>query len=173
MANLLKCLILLIVIIIVVSVLNTNSKNDRLLSSPKSFVSISLSDINHSIKPLPEEVINYLKTSSNYKNVYNDKKVVIYFTGADCPYGKVFEKSINEFRKNSSSNVYFKFHTESASGIRWYKSNQEAKAALQFSNLCHEFCVVNPVKNEIFSIDGVGIEEAQKIGAILEQLKNW
>lgn len=171
MANLLKCLILLIVII--VSVLNINSKNDRLLSSPKSFVSISLSDINHSIKPLPNEVIDFLKTSSDYKDIYKDKKVVIYFTGADCPYGKVFEKSINEFRKNSASNVYFKFHTESASGIRWYKSNQEANAALQFSNLCHEFCVVNPVKNEIFSIEGVGTEEAQKIGAILEQLKNW
>ena len=130
MANLLKCLILLIVII--VSVLNINSKNDRLLSSPKSFVSISLSDINHSIKPLPNEVIDFLKTSSDYKDIYKDKKVVIYFTGADCPYGKVFEKSINEFRKNSASNVYFNFHTESASGIRWYKSNQEAKAALQY-----------------------------------------
>ena len=87
--------------------------------------------------------------------------------------GKLFEKSINEFRQYSHSNEYYKFHAESVSGIHWYKSNQEAQSALQFLNLCHEFCVVNPIKNEIFSIDGVGTEEAQKIGSILEQLKNW
>ena len=172
MANLFKCLIVLIIITVIV--LNINStKSNKLKSPSKNLASISLDNINHSIKPLPDEVVSFLKTSSDYKDIYNDKKVVIYFTGADCPYGNVFEKSIKEYRKNASSNEYYEFQAKSASGIHWYKSNQEAQVALQFSNLCHEFCVVNPIKKEIFSIDGVGTEEAQKIGTILEQLKNW
>ena len=172
MANFFKCLV--IFTIITIAVLNISStKSNKLQPLNKNLVSGNLNNINDFIKPLPEDVINFLKTSSDYREIYNDKKVVIYFTGADCPYGKLFEKSINEFRQYSHSNEYYKFHAEFASGIHWYKSNQEAQSALQFLNLCHEFCIVNPIKNEIFSIDGVGTEEAQKIGSILEQLKNW
>ena len=45
--------------------------------------------------------------------------------------------------------------------------------ATYITNLCHEFCVVNPVKDEIFAIDGIGYKEASKIADILEQLKDW
>ena len=50
---------------------------------------------------------------------------------------------------------------------------EEANANIAFSNKCQEFCIVNPNKNEVFSINGIGYEEASKLESILNQLKNW
>ena len=44
---------------------------------------------------------------------------------------------------------------------------------MKFDEMCNTFCIVNTKNNEIFSINGVGDNEARKISSILEQLKDW
>ena len=64
MASFFKCLV--IFTIITIAVLNISStKSNKLQPLNKNLVSGNLNNINDFIKPLPEDVINFLKTSSD------------------------------------------------------------------------------------------------------------
>lgn len=132
-----------------------------------------LDGINYAIKTLPDNVVQYLKTKSEYKDLYTDKKFVIYFVGADCPYAQAFIDAIDPVSSNSEFSSKYNFYPQEASGSKTFDNMDDANADIEFSNTCHEFCIVNPSKNEIFAIDGVGYEEAEKVGSIIEQLKDW
>lgn len=176
MDNLSKCFIFLLAIVAGLLFFNLDKTSKEVktpLLSPKSLVNLNdLGNINYSFNQVPKDVTEFFKTNSDYSKIYNNKKIVVYYTGAGCPYGRIFEKSIKRFKTKNNSD-YYTFHSESATGFHKYSSKQEAETSIKFANLCHEFCVINPKKEEIFAIDGVGEEEAQKLDLILEALLTW
>ena len=132
-----------------------------------------LDGINYSFTKIPDSVVTYLKDKSNYKDLYTDKKFVIYYVGADCPYAQSFIETFEPLKANESYMDTYNFYAEEASGSKTFSNMEDAQADISFSNMCHEFCVVNPKINEIFSIDGIGDAEIAKIESIIEQLKAW
>lgn len=148
----------------------TNSASPSASANPQL---TGLDGINYSYKKLPDATVNYLKTKSDYKDLYTDKKFAIYYVGADCPYAQAFIDNIEPLKDNSEIAEKYNFYPEEATGMKTYDSQEDAKAAIDFSNKCQEFCIVNPNTNEIFTIDGIGNKEAAKLSSIFEQLKNW
>lgn len=130
-------------------------------------------NINYSFKTLKPETLEYLKSKSDYKNYFDGKKLVIYFTGANCPYGKTFNDTLESIKNNDSLSSEFNFYAAEASGMKMFNSQEDANADIDFSNTCQEFCIVNTKKGQIFAIDGVGETEASMVDSILIQLKNW
>ena len=61
----------------------------------------------------------------------------------------------------------YQFHPVQAAGFQRYKTMDEARASVAFSNTCQEFCIVNPINNKIFRINGIGESEASQIENIL------
>lgn len=133
-----------------------------------------LSGINYSQSVLTDDMVTYLKNKSEYKD-YLDKKLVIYPAGASCPYAHAFERAVKKIRQNPSYEEEYNFYAldASGSGMMTFSTMEEAQAHVNFSNTCHEFCIINPKNNEIFAIDGVGYEEAERLGEIFTQLENW
>lgn len=139
----------------------------------KTFELKNLEGIDYSIKDLPENTITYLKTKSEFKDLYKDKKFVIYYIGADCPYAQTFINTIEPLTKDSAITEKYNFYPQEAAGMTTFSSMEEAQASLDFSHTCQEFCIVNPARNQVFAIDGIGEQEAGQINNILEQLKEW
>lgn len=129
--------------------------------------------INYSFDTLPNNVVEYLKNKSNYKNLYKDKKFIIYYVGADCPYAQLFINTIEPLKSNTDISNNYNFYAETASGFKRFESMEDANAHLKFSDKCQEFCIINPAQNKIFSINGIGYEETSKLETIIKQLKNW
>ncbi len=132
-----------------------------------------LKGINYSFSTLKPNVLEYLKNSSEYKNYFDGKKLVIYFTGADCPYAQVFETALSTVKNDSTYSSEFNFYAQNASGMKTFSSRADAQADIDFNNKCHEFCIVNTKNGQMFAIDGVGAEEAAQVGFIIIQLKDW
>lgn len=132
-----------------------------------------MDNIDYSIKNIPTDIVKYLKTTSEYKNLYTDKKFVIYYVGADCPYAQAFMDKIDPIRNDPTYTEFYNFYPEAASGTKQYSTLNEAQRSVEFSNLCQEFCIVNPLANELFTINGIGYNETEKLLDILNQIKNW
>ncbi len=132
-----------------------------------------LDGINYAIKNLPDNVTQYLKTTSEYKDLYSNKKLAIYYVGADCPYAQAFIDAIDPLREDSSYSEKYNFYPQAASGSKTFSTMEEAQADVDFSNICQEFCIIHPIKNQVFTINGIGYDEATKLGSIFEQLKDW
>ena len=129
--------------------------------------------IDYSVKSLLDSTVAYLKTKSEYKDLYTDKKFVIYYIGADCPYAQAFISAIDPLTTDSTYTEKYNFYPQSASGMKKFASMEDAQADIDFSNTCQEFCIVNPKTNQVFSINGIGDKEAEKIPDILKQLLDW
>ena len=132
-----------------------------------------LKGMNYSFSTLKPETLEYLKTNSEYKDYFDGKKLVIYFTGANCPYAQVFETALSTVKNNSTYSSEFNFYAQNASGMKTFSSQADAQADIDFSNSCHEFCIVNTKNGQMFAIDGVGEEEAAQVGFVIIQLKDW
>ena len=133
----------------------------------------NISNVNYSFGSLPTNIVNYLKTSNEYSRYYNDgRKFVVYYVGADCPYASTFIRILTPLIRSNKFEEY-QFHPVQASGMQRYKTMDEARASVAFSNTCQEFCIVNPINNKIFRINGIGESEASQIEKILIQLRNW
>lgn len=131
-----------------------------------------LDNIDYSIKTLPDDIVTYLKTQSDYKEHYS-KKLAIYYIGADCPYAQAFITTIEPLKNDPTYSEQFNFYPEQASGMKTYSTMEEAQTAINFSNTCQEFCIINTETNQIFTINGIGDSEAAKLPEIFEQLKDW
>lgn len=131
--------------------------------------------ITYGFKAIPERISNYLKTSTQYSTYYNaNKKFGIYFTGADCPHLQAFDSAMNSIINDSNYQQYYNFRDINVNqGIQTFTSKEEAQNDVDFNDMCQAFCIVNPNKNEIFYIDGVGEAEAAKLPYIFDNLKTW
>lgn len=132
-----------------------------------------ISGVNYSFKTLKSDTLTYLKTKSEYKDYFTGKKLVIYFTGADCPYSEMFETAFEPIKSNQEYTSKYNFYGKNASGYSSYATMEEANAAVNFENSCHEFCILNTKNGQIFAIDGIGDSEAKNISSIIEQLQDW
>lgn len=132
-----------------------------------------LGGINYSFTTLKPDTIEYLKTKSEYKDYFNGKKVVIYFTGADCPYSEMFNTALDPIKNNQEYVSKYSFYARSAFGSKTFETMKDANLDMDFENTCHEFCIVNTKYGQVFSIDGLGTNEASNISTIIEQLKDW
>ena len=139
----------------------------------KSMRLYDVEGIDYSFKKLPQRIVEFLKTNENYKDLYDGKKIVIYITGGDCPNRTVFEDSLESYKKHSDEEQYYHYNAKPSSGFIKVKNAKEARTIMKFDEMCNTFCIVNTKNNEIFSINGVGDNEARKISSILEQLKDW
>lgn len=139
----------------------------------KEPVLTGLDGINYSFKTLQDSTVNYLKTKSEYKDLYTDKKFAVYYVGADCPYAQAFIDTIEPLKNVPEMAEKYNFYAQEAAGMKTFASMDEANADVDFSNTCHEFCIVKPDTNQVFSIDGIGYDEASKLDKIFEQLKDW
>lgn len=132
-----------------------------------------IKDVNYSFKSLKSDTLSYLKTKSEYKDYFTGKKLVIYFTGADCPYAEMFNTALGPLKSDSKYTSQYTFYPKNASGYQSYDSMEDAKSSVDFENTCHEFCIVNTKKGQIFSIDGIGENEADQLSSIIDQLQDW
>ena len=126
-------------------------------------------------KKIPPQTVEFLKASKTYSSYYSaNKKFAIYFTGMDCPYGQAFSTAMAPLVSDPSYQAYYSFMpTVAKQGFVAYASQEEANKQLAFDNLCHEFCIINPVKDEIYYLDGVGAEDAANMKKTFDDLKNW
>lgn len=150
------------------------ARQAKKLEKSSEYPTISVSkDINYSFSTIKPETLDYLKSRSEIKDYFDGKKLVIYFTGADCPYAQVFEKALEPIKNSSTMSSVFNFYAAEASGMKTFSSQEDAQADIDFNNSCHEFCVINTKNGQMFAIDGVGETEASTVGLILFQLANW
>ena len=145
------------------------------ISHNKSSLKLNnMGSIKYSITPISDDMADYLKNRSEYSK-YLGGKLVIYFTGANCPYARAFQSALENIKRNTTYASEYTFYgiDINYSNTKTFYSNKDAQAYEDFSNACHEFCIINPYKNQIFAIQGVGEEEAQKLGYIFQQMENW
>ena len=177
--------ILILLLVIGMGVLSCNSKKAQEAQKPEietSSVASSIpefpkltgmEDIDYSVKTLLDGTVTYLKTKSEYKDLYTDKKFVIYYVGADCPYAQAFINALDPLITDTTYTEKYNFYSQGASGMKKFATMEDAQADLDFSNICQEFCIVNPKTNQVFSINGIGDKEAEKIPDIIKQLLDW
>lgn len=124
---------------------------------------------------IPENIVAYLQKSETYSGYYNqNKKFVIYYTGANCPYLQSFLTSLNAITNDAQYQQYYNFMPVDANRMAVFNSKEDARNDTYFNmKLCHEFCIVNPAKKEIFFFDGIGEEEATMLPSVFNDLKNW
>ncbi len=176
---------LIILLVIGIGVSSCNSKKAQQTQKPEIETShvastdhniptlTGMDGIDYVIKTIPYNTVTYLKTKSEFKKLYTDKKFIIYYVGADCPFAQALIKAIDPLSADSLYTEKYNFYPQGASGIKRFDSIEEAQADADFSNICQEFCVVNPSSDQIFSINGIGYKEAEKIPDILKQLLDW
>ena len=131
----------------------------------------------YNTKAIPESTVNYLKTSAQYAPYYSaNKKFVVYYTGMDCPYGQAFANVVTAIAQSPKYQQSYNFSATTISGNSLQKefaTVKEAKADGKFMDLCQQFCIVNPTKGAIYSINGIGDEEMRKLPDIFKSLKDW
>lgn len=150
-----------------------NSNNNKNTDTNKYPNLTGLDGISYSFTTISPDVVEYLKTSEDYSKFYTkDKKFVIYFI-ANCPYAQMMINAMIPLRNDADMRSKYGFYPQDAMMYKIFKSVNEQQAYLSFSKSCKEFCIVNPLKNQIFAIDGIGKNEADKVSSIMEQLKEW
>ncbi len=152
---------------------NTQTQQTTTQKKKKQIQLTGMEGIKYSIKQLPDNTVTYLKTKSEFKEFYTDKKFAVYYVGADCPYAQIFIDTITPLKDNPSYSEKYNFYPQSVLGMKQFDTMEDAQASVDFSNTCQEFCIVNPATNEIFTIDGIGETEAAQLPSIMEQLKDW
>lgn len=175
--------ILFVVAIIIISKFMTHSPVQNPVNKSNPSTSINTQT---SVSTIPQayastsakissDIVDYLKKSPKYGAYYNaNKKFAIYFTGANCPYAQTFVNAMNSIVNNSAAQQYYNFFPIDVNqGAQRFSSMEEAQKDVNFNNLCHEFCIVNPKSNELFYFDGIGEEEAAKLPTLFADLKNW
>ena len=169
-------LLLLLIVIVLIFTINTSANSPSSSGISASYPSLTeMGKIKYGFKKIPENISDYLKISESFSPYYNaGKKFAIYFTGADCPYAQMFDSAIAPIVSSPDYQQAYNFMSiDVGQGVRTFTNMKEAQADIEFNRLCEEFCIVNPSKSEIFSINGVGEEEAARLSYIFDNLKDW
>lgn len=133
----------------------------------------NLEGVNYTYKDLSDEAVNYLKTKSQYKELYKNKKFVVYNLTPDCACAKALMDTIDPLKANPEIAQNYNFYPEKNPGKPEYDSEEDQKASREFASKCQQFCIVNPNTNEVFTINDINNKDVAKLGSVFEQLKNW
>lgn len=171
MSKLLK-IIFLILIVFLISKLIQNNFN---LNSKAHLSSAIWHAYASRITKIPRKTVKYLKTSNRYGSFYNtNKKFAIYFIGEGCPYDQAFSNAVIKVAKDPVYQQYYNFFAIDVNQKKEkFNSVKEAQRDENFKNLCQEFCIVNPAKNQIYYIEGIADQDAANIKTTFDDLKNW
>lgn len=133
----------------------------------------NVDDVNYTYKDLSDETVNYLKTKSQYKDLYKNKKFVVYNLTPECACAQELNEKIDTLKTNSEISQNYSFYPEKSPGKPAYDSEEDQKASREFASKCQQFCIVNPNTNEVFTINDINNKDVVQLDSILEQLKNW
>ena len=154
-----------------------HNQNGSTISQPVADQSNSLlsemGTARYSIKKLPDNVVNYLKTSSKYSRFDDGKKLVIYFSVPNCPYAKGAASVVSQAKGMDYYNSAYNFYQLSGNRTENYTDMDEYKAGHKLYSMCGQFCIINLYRNEIFSFPGLRTEEVNRVGSVLLQLHDW
>lgn len=153
----------------------------------------NINGIEYKLYQIPEYTVNFLKTKSEFKPVYKHKKFVVYIKDDSAnfskEYNETFEKIVND--KNYTKQYNFVSRKAKITVVTMPKKNMrlakknnqklpediltpaEGNAKVDFLSKCASFCIVNPSKNQIFTIKGNSKNEAENIEYILNEFKKW
>ncbi len=147
--------------------------NKSMQSSQGDSLLKDMGTVRYSIKKLPDNVVNYLKTSSKYSPYNNGKKTVIYFSVPNCPYASATKSIIDQAKGMDYYTSAYNFYQLSGNRTEHYKDMDEAKAGGKLYDLCGQFCIINLSENKIFAFSVLRTEQVRKIGSVLQQLHDW
>jgi len=170
--------LLICVILAIIGIKNENKNKISKTNKPISKETIKLKNLDglgFSFKNIPNSIDNYLKEESEIKEFYNtDKKIVLYFR-SEWPGFILPEVELNEAVKPYiSSNIYKKSYNFYNFPVRQKRGTREIiEASNEFINSCNIFCIVNPKTKQLFSADVITAKQIEKIGSVIEQLKDW
>lgn len=121
---------------------------------------------------LPPPVVAYLQNSLLYGNFYNEnQKFVVYFTDAQPTYPASFLPAVEQIEQTPV------FAKEYAFLPRRTKvslpETEETAADRGFSDLCGQFCIINPARGEIFYITGISEGDSLELRHIFDALEQW
>ncbi len=121
---------------------------------------------------LPPPVIAYLQNSLLYGNFYNEnQKFVVYFTDMQPVYPSSFLPAVEQIEQNpvfAKEYAFLPRRTEVS-----LPETGETAADRGFTDLCGQFCIINPARGEIFYITGIGEEDSRELRHIFDALEQW
>ncbi len=121
---------------------------------------------------LPPPVIAYLQNSLLYGNFYNEnQKFVVYFTDMQPVYPSSFLPAVEQIEQNpvfAKEYAFLPRRTEVS-----LPETGETAADRGFTDLCGQFCIINPARGEIFYITGIGEEDSRELKHIFDALEQW
>lgn len=122
--------------------------------------------------PLPLPVVAYLQNSLLYGNFYNEnQKFVVYFTDMQPVYPSSFLPAVEQIEQNpvfAKEYAFLPRRTEVS-----LPETGETAADRGFTDLCGQFCIINPARGEIFYITGIGEEDSRELRHIFDALEQW
>lgn len=122
--------------------------------------------------PLPPLVVAYLQNSLLYGNFYNEnQKFVVYFTDMQPVYPSSFLPAVEQIEQNpvfAKEYAFLPRRTEVS-----LPETGETAADRGFTDLCGQFCIINPARGEIFYITGIGEEDSRELRHIFDALEQW
>ena len=121
---------------------------------------------------LPPPLVAYLQNSLLYGNFYNEnQKFVVYFTDMQPVYPSSFLPAVEQIEQNpvfAKEYAFLPRRTEVS-----VPETGETAADRGFTDLCGQFCIINPARGEIFYITGIGEEDSRELRHIFDALEQW
>lgn len=180
MKNLFKFLLVIVAIGLICKLFPSNESQDLSRVSPSPSVNSTSSGIipqayATSTTIIPSDMVAYLKSSTVYSPYYNaNKKFAVYYTNSKNPDSLPFLNALNPIINDNSYKQYYNFMQIALNTSELRFSNMdELKMHMDFMHLCHAFCIVNPVSNNLFYYDSLDANNAAKLPTLFADLKNW
>ncbi len=129
----------------------------------------------YNVVPLSQEAQLFLKSKDPYKNYFlANKKFVVYVEIKGCPYNGAFVASLNKYKNNVEYSSKYNFLSLPSTGFMRFASKAEYKGYKDFYDVCSGYCIVNPIKKQIFSIQEKEYDVLIKyMDRMFSQLQNW
>ena len=113
-----------------------------------------------------------MQNSLLYGNFYNEnQKFVVYFTDMQPVYPSSFLPAVEQIEQNpvfAKEYAFLPRRTEVS-----LPETGETAADRGFTDLCGQFCIINPARGEIFYITGIGEEDSRELRHIFDALEQW
>ena len=135
----------------------------------------SIKNIDYEFYEIYPGLQKYLNTESDLKEIYSDeKKIICYWYGMNCPYGNTFSEAMKKFKDDEKYRDNYYFRAKEAKRIS-FSANSEEEMQIKNDYMLAKgaFCIFNPEKKLVFTIHSVGKEEADNMKLILDELIWW
>ncbi len=118
------------------------------------------------------EAIKYLLTQEDVAKNAGVKNIVVYYTGKDWNLADNMKSAIEQLQEKEDFASTYYFHPEADKNSKFFLSQDEALAYVEFNKLCEQFCIVNPVKKQIIQLENITEENINELAEILTKFKD-